>query len=331
MEAKEAIRVRDAKRTKSGKATQKKTTGKQQSTVFDDVYRTMVQKMPELMIPLINEIFHTDYPEDIEKAQLRNEHLEIQRKLITDSILNISGKTYHIECQSTPDGQMALRMFEYGTAIALEEAQRQHPANIVPERIRFPFAAVLYLRSTTHTPDELTVIIELPGGREIPYRVPLIKVQAFSLDEIFQKRLFLFLPFYILRYEKDCAAIEQDSQRLGHLLDEYKHMSETLNEVLSAEDREARYGDLAKLIIRITDYILKNYRQAKKGVHAAMGGKVLELYSERLLRRGEAKGEAKATLSTLCSLVKKGFISVSVAAKELGVSEETFKKMAAML
>lgn len=111
MEAKEAIRVRDAKRTKSGKATQKRTTGKQQSTVFDDVYRTMVQKMPELMIPLINEIFHTDYPEDIEKAQLRNEHLEIQRKLITDSILNISGKTYHIECQSTADGQMALRMF----------------------------------------------------------------------------------------------------------------------------------------------------------------------------------------------------------------------------
>jgi hypothetical protein len=29
--------------------------------------------------------------------------------------------------------------------------------------------------------------------------------------------------------------------------------------------------------------------------------------------------------------VKKGFISVSVAAKELGVSEEKFKKMAAML
>lgn len=43
--------------------------------------------MPALMIPLINEVFHTDYPEDIAKAQLRNEHLEIQKKLITDSIL----------------------------------------------------------------------------------------------------------------------------------------------------------------------------------------------------------------------------------------------------
>jgi predicted ArsR family transcriptional regulator len=33
-------------------------------------------------------------------------------------------------------------------------------------------------------------------------------------------------------------------------------------------------------------------------------------------------------LATLCSLVKKGLLSVSDAAKELGVSEEAFKKMA---
>ena len=75
-----------------------------------------------------------------------------------------------------------------------------------------------------------------------------------------------------------------------------------------------------------------------------MGGKVLELYSEKLLRRGEvrgeargeargkkdgiAEGEAKGTLATLCSLVKKGLLSVADAAKELGVSEEVFKKMA---
>ena len=238
MEAEEAMRVRDAKRVKGTRRTREGAAARQRPTVFDDVYRTMVQKMPELMIPLINEVFHTNYPEDIEKAQLRNEHLEIQKKLITDSILNIAGNTYHIECQSTPDGQMALRMFEYGAAIALENAHRQHPADIVPPRVRFPFAAVLYLRSAEQTPDALTVIINLPDGREIPYHVPLIKVQAFSLDEIFQKRLFLFLPFYILRYEKDCAAIEQDEVRLGKLLDEYKRMSDVLpSEMIQCNDR----------------------------------------------------------------------------------------------
>ena len=34
------------------------------STVFDDVFRTIAQKMPQLLIPLINEVFHTNYSED---------------------------------------------------------------------------------------------------------------------------------------------------------------------------------------------------------------------------------------------------------------------------
>lgn len=34
------------------------------NTIFDDVFRTMLEKMPELVIPLINEVFGTDYPKD---------------------------------------------------------------------------------------------------------------------------------------------------------------------------------------------------------------------------------------------------------------------------
>ena len=48
--------------------------GMESSTVFDDVFRTMLEKIPEIMIPLINEVFRTDYPEDEEIVQLKNEH-----------------------------------------------------------------------------------------------------------------------------------------------------------------------------------------------------------------------------------------------------------------
>ena len=34
------------------------------NTIFDDVFRTMVEKMTYLIVPLINEVFHTSYPED---------------------------------------------------------------------------------------------------------------------------------------------------------------------------------------------------------------------------------------------------------------------------
>ena len=34
------------------------------STVFDSVFKTMLQKSPEIVIPLINEAFGRDYPPD---------------------------------------------------------------------------------------------------------------------------------------------------------------------------------------------------------------------------------------------------------------------------
>ena len=42
------------------------------STIFDDVFRTIAQKMPQLLIPLINEVFHTSYSEEEHFEQLRN-------------------------------------------------------------------------------------------------------------------------------------------------------------------------------------------------------------------------------------------------------------------
>lgn len=80
------------------------------STIFDDVFRTETEKMPELTIPLINEVFGMNYPLDTEIIQGRNEHLTKSGKKITDSYIIIGEKRYHMECQSTEDSTMILRM-----------------------------------------------------------------------------------------------------------------------------------------------------------------------------------------------------------------------------
>ena len=76
------------------------------NTIFDDVFRTMVEKIPQLAVPLINEVFQTSYPEDVEIIQLRNEHHQENGEIITDSCLRIGRKLYHIECQSSEDAEM---------------------------------------------------------------------------------------------------------------------------------------------------------------------------------------------------------------------------------
>ena len=70
-------------------------------------------------------MFHTSYPEDVEITQLRNEHQQADGEVITDSCLLIGKKMYHIECQSTDDTTMAVRMIEYDFAIAIEYAAKQ--------------------------------------------------------------------------------------------------------------------------------------------------------------------------------------------------------------
>ena len=45
-----------------------------------------------------------------------------------------------------------------------------------------------------------------------------------------------------------------------------------------------------ELILRISDYILRNQEKAKKGLGDVMGGKVLELESDRLIQKGIQQG-----------------------------------------
>lgn len=265
------------------------------NTIYDDVFRTIVEKMPELLIPVINEVFNTCYAENEKIMVLHNEHYRGDGKVITDSCLLIKKHLYHLECQSWPDSKMEIRMIEYDFFLALEHAKKKNGRYIM----EMPRSCTLYLRHTQNTPDFLEVLLRIPDARkkqtykEIVYEIPVVKVQKYTLDEIFKKKLVAFLPYYIMRYEKQLKSIDSDKEKLLQLLQEYEKIKEMLDEELSGEDRAAVYTDMVNLIIRISDYFLQSADKVKKGVADVMGGKVLQLESERLRAEGMAIGEAR--------------------------------------
>ena len=267
------------------------------NTIFDDVFRTMVEKMTYLVVPLINEVFHTSYPEDVKIVHLRNEHQMEDGELITDARLLIGDKVYHIECQSVDDTTMSIRMFEYDLAIALENRRK------VGRRffVEFPRSCVIYLRTTRNTPDVEEVELLFPDGQVCVYRVPTVKLERYTKDSIFEKNLLLLLPFYVMRYEDAAHTIGEDSEKLQGLLKEYEDIRINLEKELSTAGRSELYTDLNKLIIRISNYIFREEEKVRKGVDEVMGGKVLQLESERLREEGMAigKAEGEARLSAL--------------------------------
>ena len=123
----------------------------------------IAQKMPGMMVSLINEVFGEHYPENVKITQLRNEFITENGKIITDSIFFINGKYYHIECQSNPDNTMEVRMIEYDFMMAHEHVEKKKGSYV----LRFPESAVLYLRHNKNTPDKLKVIVEMPNGKSI--------------------------------------------------------------------------------------------------------------------------------------------------------------------
>ena len=96
-----------------------------------------------------------------------------------------------------------------------------------------------------------------------------------------------------MRYEKDIHEMSENPEMFQSLLNDYEEIRINLERELSGADKTALYMNLNKLIIKIADYICRNEKTVRKGIGEIMGGKVLELESERLLAEGKAIGEAE--------------------------------------
>jgi len=261
-------------------------------TAYDDSFRTLLNDCKELVIPVVNEAFGENYTGQEEVIFAPNEHFLNQdggaeEKRITDSNFIIVGadgtkKRYHIECEANLDDTIIVRIFEYDARIALNDGKREGATFTVS----FPHSAVMALRHTKNTPDTMRIRVVTPGG-ETEYDVPVIKVQQYSLEEIFRRRLLFFLPFYIFCHEKQLPEYESDEAKLKKLTDEYRHIRTKLDELQKAGDLSAFMKNaICAMITHVLSLIAVNYNKVREGVEHIMGGKVIE-YEAKTIRNEE--------------------------------------------
>ena len=224
-----------------------------------------------------------------------NEHFLDQqdtadKERITDTNFKVIGKEikkYHLECESSlPDGKMTIRLFEYDAQIALDEGEVTEETLTVA----FPNTAVLYLRAYRKTPDKMRYVIVTPGGT-VQYDIPVMKVQTYSLNDIFEKRLLLLIPFYIFSHEKNFSEYNSNEQKLSELKSEYQDILERLDEL---EQQEVIRAFDKRTIIELSSDVIKEiaqkYENVQKGVGEIMGGALIETNARRL--KTEAENEA---------------------------------------
>lgn len=289
-------------------------------TPYDDAFRTLLVKCPTLVIPLINEAFHEQYELQENVSVFHNEFYmgnREQQKRITDSHLGIRDQRYHVECQSSADGTIMVRVFEYDAQIAAETAAAEKGRMT----FRFPYSTLLYLRCSVDTPKSMQVVFQVLNS-SISYEIPILKVPEYTVDQILGRKLYFLIPFHIFVYEKKLEYINDDPYELKALLQIYEKFSKTLQQKVE-EGRMTEYERqvIRDMTVKVVSSLAIKWINIKEGVEATMGGEILELEVDKILDRGKAEGR----VNSLIELFRDGLLDIAEAAKRANMTQEEFQ------
>lgn len=305
--------------------------------IFDSVFKTLLQRFPMLAVALINEVFHADYAEDKVIIQGRNEYHSLDGKIINDAMLRIRDKIYHIECQSTSDGLMVIRMIEYDFRIALEETRnilmnelkkKSNERSKEPLSFRFPQSCMVCVRPGIEKEDSLKLQIVMPDGEKVLYEVPIVQAQSFSKEDMFKKRLLILIPFYVLRYEYEIK--DGKNEILGKLKSEYEYIKEQLIAEGNSLNEPRLYYDLAVLSQKILDYVGKGNADYKERMGNIMGGVILEMESDKIWDRAWNKSsqyaDSRRQILSIDNMVKKLNMPLEEACEIQDITVDDYQK-----
>ena len=249
------------------------------TTPFDDSFRTLLEAVPEVFIPLINEVYGTDYSLNENVIQFKNEHVISGKKLITDSHLYVGELSlrdhhYHFECESNPDGTIVLRMMQYDMLIALDTIEKTASDEY---RMRLPKSAVLYIRHNKATPDHIIVKLQNENNESLNHEIKVIKIGKYTINQLFEKRLIVLYPFFIVNYEDEINSDDWDQIKTNNLLSEYQEIYCLLQEYAKAwQDPEYLVRTLQQTAKTLAAHVLRKKPDVKERMDKIMGGNVLD-------------------------------------------------------
>ena len=233
--------------------------------IYDKAFKRILTLSEKTVINLINGLFDTNYPTDSKITYNWTEHEDKDlKRTLADSILTINGRdSYHIEAQMTEDEEIVFRFIEYGFG----HAYKNRTFIDGGERMIFPRPCILYLDEgkKDKLPDEYTLIMQFENQGEFAYKVPVLKLQNFSVEELNEKKLIALLPFQLLKLRKKIQNIRTD-ENLKELQDFV--MNDIIETIRKNEDvRNISHNDahnLIELTMKLYMKIFSKYKELEE-------------------------------------------------------------------
>lgn len=242
--------------------------------LWDEILKAIVDAMPEQLFPLFKEIYGKDYPKGTSITLLATESSTYQESpdtspgsRLSDITLLVNGTDYyHLECQMHNDQDIVIRMIAYDLHFAMQyttSADEKQGGFVM----HFPRSTVIYPEKNGKLPDCLRCRIVFPDGSEHIYQIPTVRIQSYSLQEIHEKHLDLFLPYVLLRLRPRMNP-RRKSQLTKKELTDF-----TAQVILILKDEwkqgyltEREFDDYINLFRRAADRVLKKHADFRKEV-----------------------------------------------------------------
>ncbi len=268
---------------------------RRQYFLWDEVMKREIELYPWLILPVVKEIFNREYPEGRDIVLLSTEYTvsrihEKGEKLLhairSDLLLRIERDMYHFECQIGKSGEMVFRMLEYDIHIGLTHGKeiRKSKNGTQEFAVFFPKSAVLYLGDERNIPLYENCTMYFQDGTEHIYRIPVMKVQEYSLEEIEERHLNILIPFLPVRFWKQISKVSEKKVKADEAYRENvkKNLTKFLlgcKEILNRErEREVlsenARKDIWEFIWKICSYLMekdaKLYEEVSEEVEPAI-------------------------------------------------------------
>ena len=253
---------------------------------YDNTFKTLKSRHQRLFIAVINEAFGKHYSLNSSVETLPSEGVFLHpekpdteekiEKRENDFLLRIGDDYYLLECQSYDDESMSIRIAEYTFLAARSRATYNQGEVILP----MPHFTVIYIKNTDKTPRMTKITYRFPGGFTYSQFGQNIFLSDLSKEEIIEKELYVYIPFYIARYEKELKT-GKDYEKAIKDLEYFREKMLQLRQRNQLNDVEI--DDLRDCVNQIVLHITDG-NEIEEEVVSVMGGEVFELHSERIVR-----------------------------------------------
>lgn len=199
----------------------RKTSNRKNMHVFDKLGKIIYQELSNTgIVNSLEGLFKTEISAGTkvvfaatESIREKDDRLE---KRVSDFVLFAGTREFVLEFQIGDDKSIGQRLFGYGYAQG--ERHKVDISDIGDLTVYdFPEAAVVYLESTKDTPDTIRIGIRHNGMVVLVYEARVYKVLEHSLAELEVDKLYVLLPFYLMKPRRELQDRKPDAERRKEL------------------------------------------------------------------------------------------------------------------